>query len=149
VRELDPQDLTNTQSSSLTVVSQVISFIRLNDNTGTNDGILGFQAAQGFCVGFLSAAALASANNWAEFENDVSNAIRLAACIGIVVDAEKLSHPVHERSTAVHVRWKTAEDRAFVEVCLDSFPGVSECVSSTSIICLRLHAGQRLHDRVG
>lgn len=145
-RNLDPHDLTNTELSSLTVVSQVISFIRLNDTAGTNDGILGFEAAQGFCVGFLSAAALASANNWAECEYNVSNAVRLAACIGIIVDAEKLSHPVHERPTAIHVRWKTPEDRAFIEICLDSFPGVRDCLSFASIIHLRLRAGQKLHD---
>ena len=125
-KELDPQHLTNTQLSSLTVVSQVVNLIQLTDASGTKDGILGFEAAQGFCVGFLSAAALASASDWTDFECNFSNAVRLAACIGIIVDAEKASRPAQERATAVHVRWKTAEDRAFLETCLDFFPGVRD-----------------------
>lgn len=128
-KDLDPQDLTNTQLSSLTVVSQIVNLIQLTDGAGTKDGILGFGAAQGFCIGFLSAAALASANDWTDFECNVSNAVRLAACVGIIIDAEKASCPAQERATAVHVRWKTAEDRAFLETYLDLFPGVSDFLS--------------------
>lgn len=125
-KELDPQNLISTHLSPLTVVSQVINLIQLADASGTKDSILGFAAAQGFCLGFLSAAALASADDWTEFECNVSNAVRLAVCIGIVVDAQSLSIPAPERATAVHVRWKTAEDRAFLETCLDLFAGVSD-----------------------
>ena len=125
-KRLDPHNLTNTHLSPLTVVSQVIDLIQTTDTSGTKDHILGFEAAQGFCIGFLSAAALASANEWTDFERNISNAIRLAACIGIVVDAENLSRLAQERATAVHVRWKTAEDRALLETCLDLFPGVSD-----------------------
>lgn len=128
-KNLDPQDLTNSQLSSLTVVSQVINLIQLADASGTEDGILDFELTQGFCVGFLSAAALASASDWTSFERNVSNAVRLAACIGIIIDAENSSRSAQERATAVHVRWKTAEDRAFLETCLDLFPRVSDLLS--------------------
>lgn len=134
-KDLDPQDLTNTQLSSLTVVSQVINLIQLTDasditdTSNMRDGVLGFEGTQGFCIGFLSAAALASANDWTEVEHNVSAAVRLAACIGIVVDARWSSRLAQERATAVHVRWKTAEDRTFLEICLDSFPGVSDLLS--------------------
>ena len=125
-KNLDPHNLTNTQLAPLTVVSQVIGLIETTDTSGIEDLILGFEAAQGFCIGFLSAAALASADQWTDFERNISNAIRLAACIGIVVDAENLSRPARERATAVHVRWKSAGDRALLETCLDQFPGVGD-----------------------
>lgn len=132
VRNLDPQNLTNTQLSSLTVVSQAVNFIQTTEGSASNDGVLDFQAAQGFCVGFLSAAALASANDWAEFENNFSNTVRLAACIGLIIDAERSPRPAQARATAVHVRWKSAEDRTYLETCLDSFPEVSDLLSLKS-----------------
>ena len=134
-KDLDPQALTNSQLSSLTVVSQVVNLIRLAEASGTKDDVLDFESTQGFCVGFLSAAALASASEWTDFERNVSNAVRLAACIGVIVDAENSSRSAQERATAVHVRWKTAEDRAFLETCLDLFPGVSDLLLLTSTAC--------------
>lgn len=128
-KSLDPQDLTNSQLSSLTVVSQVVNLIQLAEASSTIDDVLDFGATQGFCVGFLSAAALASASDWTDFERNVSNAVRLAACIGVIIDAENSTRSAQERATAVHVRWRTAEDRAFVETCLDLFPEVSDLLS--------------------
>ncbi|KAI1452413.1 ketoacyl-synt-domain-containing protein [Annulohypoxylon moriforme] len=121
-KSLDPQTLTNTHLAPLTVVYQVIDFIRSAGNPGTKESLRGFEAAQGFCIGFLSAAALASANDWSDFERNVSNAIRLATCIGIIVDAEEASHPAQDRATAISVHWKTAADRTYLETCLDNVP---------------------------
>ena len=131
-QNLDPQNLTNTQLSSLTVVSHAINFIQTTESSSSKDGVLDFPAAQGFCVGFLSAAALASANDWAEFESNFSNAVRLAACIGLIIDAERSLRPAQSRATAVHVRWKSAEDRTHLETCLDSIPEVSDLLSLKS-----------------
>lgn len=128
----DPQKLSNTHLAPLTVVSQVVDFVRIAGGPGRNDSLLEFQAAQGFCTGFLSAAALASSSNWTEFEHNVSNSLRLAACIGIVVDAEDALHAPPDRATAVSVRWQTASDRAYLETSLDLFPDVS------SILCYHI-----------
>lgn len=128
-QNLDPRNLTNTQLSSLTVVSQAVDFIQTTEESASKDGVLDLQAAQGFCVGFLSAAALASANDWAEFESNFSNTVRLAACIGLIIDAERSPRPAEARATAVHLRWKSAEDRTYLETCLDSFPEVSDLLS--------------------
>ncbi|KAI0896146.1 ketoacyl-synt-domain-containing protein [Annulohypoxylon nitens] len=119
---LDPQTLTNTHLAPLTVVSHVVDFIRSVDNPYTKESLLSFEAAQGFCIGFLSAAALASASDWSAFEQNASNAIRLAACIGVVVDKEEASHAAQDRATAISVYWKTAADRTFLETCLDNIP---------------------------
>lgn len=125
----DSQNLSNTHLAPLAVVSHVVDFVR---NVDGNDSLLGFQAVQGFCIGFLSAAALASSSNWNEFERSVSNALRLAACIGTVIDAEDVSNAPSDRATAVSVRWKTASDRASLETYLDLFPDV------ISIFCYHL-----------
>ncbi|RYP43080.1 hypothetical protein DL770_011874 [Monosporascus sp. CRB-9-2] len=120
--DLNPQDLTNTHLAPLTVVSQVVDLIQSTSGPNDEECLPVFEAAQGFCIGFLSAAALASADKWAVFERSLSNAIRLAACIGIVVDVEDASRPLQDRSTAISVRWKTAADRAYLDSCLESIP---------------------------
>lgn len=122
---LDPEGLSNIQLAPLTVVSQAIDLIRHSSTTGAEKRLPEFEATQGFCLGFLSAAALASAQDWPSLERGTSNAIRLAACVGVVIDVEDASHPAEGRSTAISVRWKTAADRAFLDTCLESVPEVS------------------------
>lgn len=115
---IDPRDFSNTELAPLTVVSQVVDMIQ-QYGAALDD----FEAAQGFCIGFLSAASFASADGWKGFEENVSNALRLAACVGIVVDAAQTSDPV----AAVSVRCKTTADRTYLDSCLDSLPDVCEC----------------------
>lgn len=121
----DPQSLSNTHLAPLTVVSHVVDLLRISSCEDNKDNLPEFNAAQGFCIGFLSAAALASSNDWVDFERNVSNSVRLAACIGIVIDAEEAPRPYGDRATAVSVRWKTDIERTYLETCLDAFPNVS------------------------
>lgn len=121
-RVLDPRDLTNTQLAPLTIVSQVLDLTsRVRGNT-----FLDFaQSAQGFCIGFLTAAAFASSTSWEVFERNVSNALRLAVCIGTAVDTEDVSRGPGDRAIALGVRWKAYADRANLDACLDRLPDVS------------------------
>ena len=121
----DPKLLNNTILAPLTVVSQVVDFVQNSLGQDQNSSLLDSQAAQGFCIGFLSAAALAAAHDWSDFQRNISNALRLAALIGLVIDAEDASHDVQDRGTAISVHWKTAADRAHVETLLDVFANVS------------------------
>lgn len=114
---IDPREFSNTELAPLTVISQVVDMIQQYGTTLDN-----FEAAQGFCIGFLSAASFASADGWKGFEENVSNALRLAACVGIVVDAEQTSNPV----AAVSVRCRTTADRTYLDTCIDRLPDVSE-----------------------
>lgn len=113
---IDDTVLSNTELAPLTVITQIVDLIQ-QYGTSLDD----FEAAQGFCVGFLSAASYSSAQDWQEFERIVSNAIRLAACFGIAVDIEQAASPVK----VVSVRCRTPADRATLDTCLDRFPNVS------------------------
>ncbi|KUI73927.1 Conidial yellow pigment biosynthesis polyketide synthase [Cytospora mali] len=115
---LNPQKLSNTQLAPLSIISQTLEFIR---NAPKHD-LMGFQAAQGFCIGFLSAAALSSAKDWGKFEANICNAVRLAACIGYIVDSHEASMDEEDRATAISIRWKTRADKAQIQSCLDLFP---------------------------
>lgn len=139
---LDPHSLTSAELSPLTVVSQTVHFIQHVDLPGTDAALAGFQATQGFCIGFLSAAALAAASTWSEFEANISNAVRLAACIGIAVDSHEMRLDVPDRSETVSVRWATPEDRVYLETCLDAFDGVSQPHVSNLLILFSPLANQ-------
>jgi hypothetical protein len=113
---IDDWLLSNTELAPLTVITQVVDLIQ---QCGTS--LDKFKAAQGFCVGFLSAASYSSAQDWQQFERNASNAVRLAACYGIAVDIEQTASPV----TAISVRCRTPAGRATLDTCLDRFPDVS------------------------
>jgi hypothetical protein len=111
----DPTNLSNTILAPLTVLFQVVDFT-------TNHCLSEFQATQGFCLGFLSAAALASSDNLPQFERNISNSLRLAACIGIIIDAENEAHASLDRAIAVSTFWKSPSGRASLEATMDLFP---------------------------
>lgn len=113
---VDDTVLSNTELAPLTVITQIVALIQ---QYGTS--LESFEAAQGFCVGFLSAACYSSARDWQHFEENVSNAIRLAACLGIAVDLEQATSPVK----VVSVRCRTPAERATLDTYLDRFPDVS------------------------
>ncbi|KAI3390979.1 hypothetical protein diail_8293 [Diaporthe ilicicola] len=110
---IDDTVLSNTELAPLTVITQIVDLIQQHGTSLEN-----FEAAQGFCVGFLSAASYSSAQDWQHFEKNVSNAVRLAACFGIAVDIEQAASPVK----VVSVRCRTPAERATLDTCLDRFP---------------------------
>ena len=127
----DSKSLSNIHCAALTVIDHLIDFISkaVDENIGLVTGealrLPTFYAVQGFCIGFLSAAAVSSSRDWTEFERNASNALRLATCIGAVIDVEDQMRSSTARTTALSVRWKTDFDIAYLESCLDIFPDVS------------------------
>ncbi|KAK4184956.1 hypothetical protein QBC35DRAFT_465997 [Podospora australis] len=143
------QSASNIQLAPLTVVSQVVDlahhFNKISAISKQEPLQTLFHSAQGFCIGFLTAAALSSSTTWSEFEQNVSNALRLATCIGAAVDAEDLSHPLHtERSTAICIRLKTQGDRAMLETLLDQLPeAYISCAGDDGTLTITLANGNR------
>lgn len=130
----NPLDFSNTELAPLTVVSQVVDWIQRHgddDNNNYNLGLDTCDAAQGFCLGFLSAAAVSVATDAVSFRQHVSNAIRLAACIGAVIDIEDSAHAASDAAVAVSVRCKTPQDRAHLDSCLEALPRVCLCPQNT------------------
>lgn len=126
-----PETFANTQLAVLTVVAHVIEWLQFKADHGTDNVVV-----QGFCIGFLSAAVASCApdNNRVDFERYTSNAIRLAACIGRIVDAEDATHSPLQRATIVSVRCHGLSDRAILEATLESFsPAYVSCVTDDRI----------------
>ncbi|KAK3312435.1 hypothetical protein B0H66DRAFT_633155 [Apodospora peruviana] len=150
-RKLDPKDLTNTKLAPLTVLSQFLDFIRAEKQD--DDIYSGLQATQGFCIGFLGAAVLSSSKNSTEFKASMCNAVRLAACIGIVIDFHEATKEQLDRAMTVTVRCKTAADRAYLATCLDdsSPKAYMSCITddNTYTITLPQKSEQPFRERLG
>lgn len=84
--------------------------------------------AQGFCVGFLTAAAVSCASDEDTLVKLCSNALRLAFCIGAYVDLEQLNAG-DNWTTAVMVSWSEKnKPNCDVFEFLNDFPEVG-CLS--------------------
>ena len=128
----DFRALNNIVLTPLTLISQVVEFLRLSQNAefGTFPAFLQGQpttsSVQGFCVGFLAAAAVACSQNKKELVQYSSIALRLAVCIGSIIDLdeERLVDPL-ARSSSYAIQWKTENGQEFLERTLKCFPHVS------------------------
>lgn len=115
----------NLTAIPLTVISQIVEFLRIR-REGSNATFPGVDNVQGFCVGFLAAAALASSRDEIEFRRFAATAIRLAVCIGFIVDLnEESSQDPLDRTSSVAVRWKKDSGKESFERILRNYPTVS------------------------
>ncbi len=118
------QGVDNIMLAPLTVISQVIEFLRLGRET-ENATFPRLENVQGFCIGFLAAAAVASSQDETEFRKSVPIALRLAVCIGSTVDLDEASfNDPLDHSSSVAVRWTTDLGQANLERALDHYLNV-------------------------
>ncbi|KAL2824853.1 hypothetical protein BDW59DRAFT_162049 [Aspergillus cavernicola] len=140
----DPQALTrNAQLAPLTVVSHIVEWLSI---TSSEDIV-----AQGFCLGFLSAAVAATTTQH-DLEYYAANVIRIAACIGLIIDAEDAFHASADRAIAVSVRCQSHSDRAVLESTLDLLPGAYiSCITDDRTLTVTLPRRHLAHltDRLG
>ena len=126
-----PEDyeLSNVVSAPLTVISQIVEYLRSSPTAGSAQFPY-FENVQGFCIGFLSAAALAVSKDKEDFRHFASVAVRLAMCIGLIIDLdeESFSDPLDGSSSMV-VWWKSFSMKGIVEKTLKDYPGVSLRIS--------------------
>ncbi|TGO60221.1 hypothetical protein BCON_0037g00210 [Botryotinia convoluta] len=105
------RNLPNMVCTPLTVIIHVVQFFNyLETHYGPIHAYDNFLAsatpigAQGFCIGFLTAAAVTCASDEDTLVKLCSNALRLALCIGAYVDLDQ-SNVGENLTTAVMVSW--------------------------------------------
>lgn len=86
---------------------------------------------QGFCVGYLAAVAACWETDQTEFPKAVATMLRIAVCIGAVVDLDELEK---QRATSMAVRWKTSADYKLLTALLSRYPGVSHVYSGVGFL---------------
>lgn len=108
----DVDDLPNVAALPLTVVLQTALYLQHLDRNGvkTNykDSLKSFQqhGVQGFCTGFLTAAATAFSENESQLAGNIGISIRLAMCIGAYVDQNTVYAEPPSPACALSIRWK-------------------------------------------
>ena len=79
----------------------------------------------GFCTGLLSALAVSSSHTKEDLELYGATAIRLAALIGALVDAQDGSDRSHGRAKSFATAWNTSDQGSELARIIDQFPEVS------------------------
>ncbi|KAL7929919.1 hypothetical protein V8C35DRAFT_314154, partial [Trichoderma chlorosporum] len=99
----EPAD--NVLLCPLTVIAHIVEFWKATHGLGDRS-FIGSQLrdVQGFCLGFLTAAALSCSRNEDQYKSLASTAVRLALCLGAVVDLNAVSDP---SPLTMAVRWKS------------------------------------------
>ena len=117
--------LNNTVLAPLTVLSHIAEFLPRVREFG-NAPFPTVNNVQGFCIGFLTAAALAVSRKESEFQTFAATALRLALCVGYVVDLhdESIEEPL-DRFVSVAICWKTGSGKEDFEGILGNYPSVS------------------------
>ena len=107
----------------LTIITQIAEYVRHRRR--------GY--VEGFCAGFLSAAAVASSQSMADLEKWTATAIRLGVCIGAIVDLDEqersqtqpdppgYSSTYSFRWATCSIRWTTVSEKEHLERILASF----------------------------
>jgi hypothetical protein len=110
----------------LTVISHIVDFWKTR--RGLVDQSLGesqFQHVQGFCLGFLTAAAVSCSRNEAQYQALATNAVRLALCLGALVDFEAFKRKGRaDCASAIAVRWKSSEHWECLQQTMKLYPTV-------------------------
>ena len=109
----------------LTVIIQIVDFWKLTHGFELSSSFESqLRDVQGFCLGFLTAIAVSCSKNETHFQALASKAIRLAVCIGTLVDLDALG--TLDCASAVAVRWKSNAHLQHLQHTMTLYPGVSD-----------------------
>ncbi|KAL8651541.1 MAG: hypothetical protein Q9210_003192, partial [Variospora velana] len=136
---LDTEALSNLIAAPLTIISQ-ISEVLSQDRDRKDASLPSLENVQGFCLGFLTAAAFASSRDMTDFRHYASVAVRLAVCIGAVVDLDEASHDDPSgRHSSIAVRWKASTGNDDLVKVLKDYPqAYISCVTDEDSVTVTL-----------
>nr|BCD52390.1 polyketide synthase SptM [Aspergillus sp.] len=121
-----PPKSSNILITPLTVLQHIVELCRLRKRGSS----LQIKDVQGFCVGFLAATAVASAHDETQFRSIVAKVIRLAVCVGALVDLNELERG---RAASLAVRWSGEEGYSCMEKVLAAHPeAYISCLTDTN-----------------
>lgn len=121
----------NVYCLPVTVILQVIQYSRYLTQLQGEDPhrllLRGIQAGgiQGFCVGFLSAVAVASSENEGKIGSAAAKSLQMAVCIGAYVDRDGKFAEEPEEMVCVAIRWKS-DDGDYVHDLVQKYSEVSQ-----------------------
>ena len=127
----DANDLPYITALPLTVLLQTALYLQHLDRNGlTANNKISLQpfqqhGVQGFCAGFLTAAATAFSENEEQLSRNLGTSIRLAMCLGAYIDQNTVYAEPPNPACALSIRWKQGNfSAAQVKAVLKAYPGV-------------------------
>ncbi|KAI1752885.1 putative polyketide synthase [Xylaria castorea] len=120
-------ELPNVVTVSLVVIGQLTEYTWYSGQVRDDDDELGQNVLElesdtetaGFCIGMLSAIAIACSSTWAQLHLNGSAAIRLAMVIGAIVDVQEAEG---KKSVSLSVLWKSTNELSALEQILETTP---------------------------
>ncbi|RYP44065.1 hypothetical protein DL768_009434 [Monosporascus sp. mg162] len=125
----------------ITVLSHIVSFWRLASTKIENslfasqsvnlDPSSYLQDIQGFCLGFLTAAAVSSSRDKVEFQANTATVLRIAVCIGALVESDAVKLESSEGQAGhLSVGWNSQAEYEKFNNILDVYPnGYIACMT--------------------
>jgi hypothetical protein len=129
-------DAPNYYGLAVTILLQISQYSRYLDYLGSDAHLRILKSVQaggiqGFCAGFLSTLAVASAGEDTDLGSTAAVALRLAVCIGAYVDRDGIYSEQPEIYSTIAIRWKEGnpDGKSEVTKMIQSFPKVSRALS--------------------
>lgn len=126
------EDKGNVTRMPLTTIAQIadyISYLRQCDEPLGHQSVMKSVAAgggiQGFCIGLLSALAVASGKTEDDVGRFAADSVRLAFCVGAFVDLDRHRNGGDCKASTLAVRWKSPTMLEDIQHLLSRHPDVS------------------------
>ena len=126
------EDKGNITRMPLTTTAQIadyISFLRQGEEPLRHESVMKSVAAgggvQGFCIGLLSALAVASGKTEDDVGKLAADSVRLAFCVGAYVDLDRHRNGGDSNASTLAVRWKSPTTLEEIQGLLSRHPDVS------------------------
>ena len=124
----DNGNLTQMPLTTLAHISQYVAYLRQGEES--HEAIVESVAlgggVQGFCIGLLSALAVASAETEHDLGSLAAQSVRLAFCVGAYVDLDSHIRGQQSQTTTLAVRWKAPTTLEDVENLVNKYSDVSK-----------------------
>ncbi|THC96042.1 hypothetical protein EYZ11_004463 [Aspergillus tanneri] len=140
--ELDQSPTPNILLNLLTVLFHAVDFWQLSREVQSNvfssvagDSPLYLRDIQGFCIGFLTAAAVSSAKSEISFQRNITAALCIAAGVGTLVDLNNTTDP----AASVSVGWNSkSEYETLLGIIAEYKDSYISCVTDENRITITL-----------
>ncbi|CAI6039958.1 unnamed protein product [Clonostachys chloroleuca] len=115
-----PYPLPNIVVTPLVVISHLVQFIQYKElsRLSNSESV----ESLGFCTGLLSAFAISSSRDEAQLPKHGAAAIRLAAFIGAIVDADNFAEGTEEEAVSLSAAWKSSDGESTLKSVLSNYP---------------------------
>ena len=125
----DKGNVTRMPLTTIAQIAQYVSYLCQYEEPLRHESIIKSAAIgggiQGFCIGLLSALAVASGKTEDDVGNFAAMSVRLAFCVGAYVDLDGHRNGGDSKASTIAVRWKTPTTLEDIQRLLSRHPDVS------------------------